>query len=65
MTKTFNVTVSSQQSHIKPANYQDQTHSQVFEIWASYSDNEAPENLFDGNYHELNSSYNICVEAED
>jgi len=58
----YNVHVAGLQSHIKDQNYEYLTYSQVLEVWNKYQDKRPPKNLFNGDYHELNSSYNIAVE---
>jgi hypothetical protein len=65
MEQTFKVTVAGVQSHIETKVYENQTVSQVLSIWEKHTDIvPLTGQLFSGDFIELNSSYNICVEED-
>ena len=60
--KTYKVTISGVQSHIKGDVFESQTESQVESIINKYWDEDYPKPKYDGNNWELNGDQNICIE---
>lgn len=59
--KTYTVTITGNQNHIKGDVYENQTESQVAEILNKYHDTDYPTPQMDGNFWELNCDKNICI----
>lgn len=59
--KTYNVTITGQQTHISGAEYLNQTESQVNAIIDSRIGDEYDRPKFDGNSYELNNDQYIVI----
>ena len=61
--KTYNVTITGQQSHISEARFENQTESQVKAIIFNYWDSDhCPRPEFDGESWEINNDHYIKIE---
>lgn len=60
--KTYNVTLTGQQKHIKGGSFENQTESQVNSIIDKYISDDYERPLFNGNSFELNNDLYIKIE---